>query len=460
MHNYDYDLFVIGAGSGGVRASRMAAKTGIKVGIAEPQFLGGTCVNVGCVPKKLYAYAAQFSESFSDSEGFGWDAVKPRFNWSKLRDNKSKEITRLNAIYTKLLQDSGVDLYPQRATFIDRHHLQLGEEVISADKIIIATGGWPNLPEIEGKEHILTSNEIFDLEQLPQRIVIVGGGYIAVEFASIFNGLGSQTTLLYRGEQPLRGFDQNIRDFACAEMAKKGVNIKTNSDVSHISHCMPYLNENSDQGNSNRYSVWLKDGSCLEADVVLYATGRIPNTAGLNLAETGVDCDGPVIKVNDRFQTSVPSIYAIGDVIDRVQLTPVAINEAMALIDHLYGNGDGKFDYSNIATAVFCLPNIATVGLSEESAIEAGHTVTLYQSEFRSLKNTLSGNSERTLMKLVVDSRDQKVLGLHMVGPDAGEIVQGFAAAIKLGITKAQLDSVVGIHPTSAEEFVTMRTPA
>lgn len=448
MHHYDYDLFVIGAGSGGVRASRMAAQKGIRVGLAEPQFLGGTCVNVGCVPKKLYAYAAQFKEHFTDSEGFGWERTDTQFNWSQLRDNKSREIARLNFVYEKLIHESGVDLYHQRASFVDPHHIQLGNKVVSADKVIIATGSWPNIPDIQGKEHILTSNEIFDLDQQPRRIVIVGGGYIAMEFASIFNGLGSHTTLVYRGEQPLRGFDQEIRNFACQEVSKKGVNIRVNSQVHHI-------RRNDDQS----YSVAVEGGQYLEADAVLYATGRLPNIAGLNLDKAGVDCNGAAIQVNDQFQTSQPSIYAIGDVIDRIQLTPVAINEAMTLVEHLYGDGEGRFDYSNIATAVFCLPNIATVGLSEDEAREAGHAITLYRSKFRSLKNTLSGSSERTLMKLVVDNISQKVLGLHMVGPDAGEIVQGFAAAIKLGITKPQLDSVVGIHPTSAEEFVTMRTP-
>jgi len=455
MHNYDYDLFVIGAGSGGVRAARVAAEKGIKVAIAEQTYLGGTCVNVGCVPKKLYSYAAQFRESFTDSCGFGWEAQIPAFNWSTLRDNKSKEIERLNSIYLKLLTNAGVDLYHSKAHFIDPHTLKVGDTIVSAEKILIATGGWPNIPDIPGSEHILSSNEIFDLAQLPERVLIVGGGYIAVEFASIFNGLGSHTTLSYRGDLPLRGFDNDIRRFATREMEKKGLNIRLNSNVTDIRS----KSDNSNIGNS--YTVTFCDGSCLEADAVLYATGRIPNTDQLELDKAGVKTSNKAIDVDDRFQTSAPEIYAIGDVINRIQLTPVAINEAMLLINNLYnpGGSDTRPDYSNIATAVFCLPNIATVGLSEEQAKAQQLNLTLYKSEFRSLKNTLSGNNERTLMKLVVDKYSDQVLGAHMVGPEAGEIIQGIAVAIKLGITKAQLDSVIGIHPTSAEEFVTMRTP-
>ncbi|MBR9882140.1 MAG: glutathione-disulfide reductase [Oceanospirillales bacterium] len=449
MTDFDYDLFVVGAGSGGVRAGRMAAAKGVKVAIAEDLYLGGTCVNVGCVPKKLYVYASHYAESIHEAKGFGLETSEPVFNWATLRDNKKAEIGRLNGIYGNLLRNSGCDIIDGKATVVDSNRVEVAGKVYSARRILIATGGWPFVPEFPGSEHVITSNEVFDLEQFPQRVIVVGGGYIAVEFAGIFAGLGAKTHLIYRGDMILRGFDNEVREFVAQEISKKGVDLCLHTNIESVSK----------QADGSLVAT-LTDGSTLEADQILYATGRKPKTQGLGLEEAGVElADSGAIMVNDQFQSSVPSIYAIGDVIDRVQLTPVALAEAMALVRNLYDEGSADVDYGLIPTAVFCQPNIGTVGLSEEQARERYTDIAVYRSEFRALKHTISGSDERTLMKLIVDTATDRVVGVHMVGAEAGEIIQGIAVALKAGATKAVFDSTIGIHPTAAEEFVTMREP-
>lgn len=449
MSTYDYDLFVIGAGSGGVRAARMAASMGVRVAITEDKYLGGTCVNVGCVPKKLFVYASQFQEAFNDASGFGWSVGDTVFDWPTLRDRKNEEILRLNGIYRNLLVNSGCHLIEGRGSLVDDHTVEVDGQQYTAERILVATGGWPFIPDILGKEHIISSNEVFYLEDFPKRAVVVGGGYIAVEFAGIFAGLGVDTHLIYRGDLFLRGFDRDLREFVAQEVEKKGVNLHFNNNIEAIEKQV-----------DGSLLLTLSDGSQQVTDCVLYATGRVPNVAGLGLDKLGIaqQKNGAII-VNDTFQTNVPSIYAIGDVIDRVQLTPVALAEGMALVRHLYQQGNAQVDYDLIPTAVFCQPNIGTVGLSEEQAREQGIDIDIYRSEFRAMKHTMSGNTERTLMKMIVDKATDKVLGVHMVGPDAGEIIQGMGVALKAGATKAVFDATIGIHPTAAEEFVTMREP-
>lgn len=443
----DFDLFVIGAGSGGVRAARMAAQRGARVAVAEDAPLGGTCVNLGCIPKKLYSYASHFSEAFEESHGFGWsNDAAPRFDWAVLKANRAREISRLNGIYGKLLKDAGATVIAARAQVVGANAVEVGGKIHTATNILVATGGRPVVPALPGAEFVITSNEIFDLPAFPDRLVVVGGGYIACEFASIFRGLGAQVTQLYRGEQVLRGFDADVRNFVAAEMRKKGVDVRTGADVERIERAEGAL------------QVHLRDGAVIAADSVLYATGRKPNTAGLGLAEVGVALspEGAVV-VDEHYATNVPGIHALGDVTDRIQLTPVALAEAMALVDRLFGSGRRSVDYELIPTAVFTHPSIGTVGLPEHAARERFGKVRIYRSDFKALKHTLSGSSERTLMKLVVDDASDRVVGLHMVGADAGEIVQGFAVAMKAGATKAVFDSTIGIHPTAAEEFVTLR---
>ena len=451
MAEYDFDLFVIGAGSGGVRASRMAAGFGAKVAVAEELYLGGTCVNVGCVPKKLFAYAAHFAEDFSDARGYGWDLSGTVFNWQRLVENKNTEITRLNGIYHNLLSGAGVTLVQGRARLLDSHTVAVGDKTFSAERILLATGGWPFIPDFPGREHVISSNEVFYLEQLPKRCVVVGGGYIAIEFAGIFKGLGCQTSLLYRGEQFLRGFDQGIRDHMVVTLQNKGMDLQFNTDVTRV-------NKQAD----GSLQVHLKSGEMLETDLVLYATGRRPKLDGLGLENTAVKLDDKgFIEVNDEYQTTDPAIFAIGDVTDTVQLTPVALAEGMALARRLYAPDEYRpVDYNDLATAVFCIPNIATLGLTEEQARAEGHKLDIFESRFRPMRNTLAGNPEQSLMKLLVDQDSDRVLGVHMVGPDAGEIIQGLAVALKAGATKAVFDATLGIHPTAAEEFVTMRTPS
>ena len=443
---YDYDLFVIGAGSGGVRASRISAGFGARVGVAEDGRLGGTCVNVGCVPKKLLVYASHAGEEFEDAAAYGWTTGPVAFDWPRLIANKDKEIDRLNGIYRRLLEGAGVTLHEARASLIDAHTLQVGDRRVTAERILIATGGWPKLPEVPGIEHAITSNEAFYLDQLPKRVAVVGGGYIAVEFAGIFNGLGAQVTELYRGEQILRGFDDDLRNALAGEMIKKGIDLRLGTNVTAI--------EQAERGLVAR----LTDGSALEVDCVMYATGRAPNTAGLNLDQVGVarDPKGAIV-VDDYSKTSVDNIYAIGDVTDRISLTPVAIMEGMALARTLYGGRPTPADHVNVPSAVFSQPPIGTVGLTEAAARAEFGAVDIYRSTFKPMKHTLTGRDETTLMKLVVDPVSDRVVGAHMLGPEAGEIIQGIGIAVKMGATKAQFDATIGIHPTGAEEFVTMR---
>ncbi len=446
MTSYDYDLFVIGAGSGGVRAARMAAGLGVRVAIAEHLYLGGTCVNVGCVPKKLFVYAAHFHDDFQASKGFGWSLGEPHFSWSKLLAQKNQEISRLQGIYGNLLNNSGVTVIDGKAVVQDAHTVIVNGQAYRCERILIATGGWPDIPDFPGKEHVITSNEMFALEQLPKRILIVGGGYIAVEFAGIMRGLGVETTLCYRGKQLLRGFDDDVRDFVAQEMQKKGITIHFDTTIQAITKTADGFVADSGQDQP------------LEADLVLYATGRAPNTAGLGLEAVGVALDGRgAIQVNAEYQTTISSIYALGDVTDRISLTPVAIAEAMALVNQLYGGSATPVDYDNIPTAVFCQPNVGTVGLSETEARKRYSDIVIYKSVFTPMKHSLSGLGEKTLMKMVVRRSTDQVLGIHIVGAEAGEIIQGMAVAIRAGATKAVFDSTIGVHPTAAEELVTMR---
>ena len=447
---YEVDLFVIGAGSGGVRAARFAAGFGAKVAVAESRYLGGTCVNVGCVPKKLLVYGAHFAEDFEQASGFGWSLGEANFDWATLIANKDREIHRLNGIYRNLLVNSGVTLMEGHAKLTGPHEVEVNGQRHTAKHILIATGGWPQIPEIPGHEHAISSNEAFFLNTLPKRVLVVGGGYIAVEFAGIFHGLGAQTSLLYRGEMFLRGFDGAVRKHLHEELTKRGMDVQFNADIERI-----------DKQPDGSLKATLKDGRELIADCVFYATGRRPMLDNLGLEHTGVKLDERgFVEVDDLYQSAEPSILAIGDVIGRVQLTPVALAEGMAVARRLFKPEQYRpVDYQMIPTAVFSLPNIGTVGLSEEQAIEAGHKVQIFESSFRPMKLTLTECQERTLMKLVVDADTDKVLGCHMVGPEAGEIVQGLAIALKAGATKQHFDETIGVHPTAAEEFVTMRTP-
>ena len=449
MTGYDYDLFVIGAGSGGVRASRMSAFYGAKVAVAEERFLGGTCVNVGCIPKKLFSYGSHYRDYAEEASAYGWDFGEPGLEWSRLIKNKNREIERLNGIYRTLLENAGVSLYEARATLVDSHTLNIGgDRHVTADKILIATGGKPQALDLTGSEHVIVSDDVFYLDEFPSRILIVGGGYIATEFASIFNGYGADTTLAYRGELFLRGFDVDVRQHLAEEMVKKGVNIFWKTTARSIEKVEDGLN------------VTLSDGTIRQVDQVLSAIGRVPNTSNMGLEEVGVEVtsNGAVI-VNDYYQSSVENIYALGDIIDRYQLTPVAIGEAMNLASNMFGDSTKKMDYSDIPTAVFSDPPIGTVGLTEQEARLRYRDVDIYRSKFRALKDTLTGSHYQTMMKLIVDKDTDRVLGCHMVGPDAGEIAQGLGIALKCGATKAQFDATIGIHPTAAEEFVTMREP-
>lgn len=448
--SFDFDLFVIGAGSGGVRAARFAAGFGAKVAVAESRYLGGTCVNVGCVPKKLLVYGAHYHEDFEQAAGFGWTLGEAKFDWSTLIANKNREIHRLNGIYRNLLVNSGVTLLEGHAKLQDGHTVEVDGQCFSAKHILIATGGWPQVPDIPGKEHAITSNEAFFLKSLPRRVLVVGGGYIAVEFAGIFHGLGARTSLLYRKDLFLRGFDRSVREHLRDELTRKGLDLQFNSDIVRI-----------DKQADGTLAATLKDGRVLEADCVFYATGRRPQLDNLGLENVRVELDDRgYVKVDEAYGTSEPSIHAIGDVIGRVQLTPVALAEGMALSRKLFRPDEYRpVDYKLIPTAVFSLPNIGTVGLTEDEARSAGHKVKVFESRFRPMKLTLTESQERTLMKLIVDGDSDKVLGCHMVGPDAGEMLQGIAIALKAGATKRVFDETIGIHPTAAEEFVTMRTP-
>lgn len=445
MSRYDCDLFVIGAGSGGVRAARWAAGLGARVGIAEERYLGGTCVNVGCIPKKLFSYAAHFHEDFADAAGYGWHSASPPFDWATLVANKDREITRLNGVYERLLKGSGVRIARARAAVTDPHTVEVDGARTTAAHILVATGGWPVLPGIPGAEHAFTSNEAFHLPRLPRRVVVVGGGYVAVEFASIFNGLGVDTTLVYRGARLLKAFDADLGRFLGEQMAAKGVRILYERNIDSIMR-------------DGALRCRLTDGTMLEGDAVMLATGRAPNTHGIGLEQAGVQLDAAgAIMVDAEYRTSVESIHAIGDATNRIQLTPVALAEGMAVAERLFGRSGRRVRYENIATAIFSHPNVGTVGLSEEAAHGRGLDIAVYRTTFTPLKHTLTGRSEKVLMKLVVDKSSDRVLGVHMVGPDAGEVIQGFAVALNCGATKRQFDATIGIHPTTAEEFVTMR---
>ena len=467
MNPYDFDLFVIGGGSGGVRAARMAAQRGVRVALAEAHGqagLGGTCVNAGCIPKKLYGYAAHYAAAQRESAGYGWEGPAARLNWATLKANRARELARLNAVYADMLRASGVTLLEGSARLLDPHTLSLaslnadgspGQRTFSAERILIATGAAPHLPHFQGREHALSSTELFEIEPFPQRLLVVGGGYIACELASIFHGLGAQVTQLYRGEQILRGFDDELRHFLAAELLKQGLDLRLQAGVLSL------------ERHADGLHAALEDGNTLVVDAVLYATGRRPNVQGLGLEALGV-AQGPQgeIVVDARYQSSVPSVYAVGDVTAQLQLTPVALAQAMRLVEHLYGpdpNRPGHSspapDFDLVPTAVFTHPSLASVGLSEAQARQRFERVSIYRSEFRALRHTLSGSSERTLIKLIVNDADDRVLGLHMVGAEAGEIVQGFAVALQAGATKAVFDATLGIHPTAAEEFVTLRTP-
>ena len=442
-----YDFFVIGAGSGGVRSARMAASYGAKVAIVEDHYLGGTCVNVGCVPKKLYTYASHFNYDFEDSRAYGWSVEQASFDWNTLRDNKKSEINRLNTIYGSILENAGVEVLNGHARLLDANTVEVEGKSYQADKILVATGGWPFVPEFTGSEYAITSNEIFDLANFPESILIVGGGYIAVEFASVFAGLGAKTTLSYRSELLLKAFDKDLREKFTTEL-ERHVNVRLSSEIAEISEV-----------GSGKRLVKYADGSKDSYDCVLYATGRKPRTENLGLENTQVTLNsGGFIEIGENFQTADPAIYALGDVIGRLALTPVALAEGMNLARTLFSDKPSTLDYSNIATAVFSHPNLATVGLSEDAALAEGKQIDVYESDFKHLKHTISGREERTYMKIIVDQASDQVLGMHMMGSDAGEIIQGFAAAMKCGLTKEQLDSTIGIHPTAAEEFVTMRT--
>jgi glutathione reductase (NADPH) len=455
MPTFDYDLFVIGGGSGGVRAARMAAQRGVRVALAEAGALGGTCVNVGCIPKKLYSYAAHYGEAFQESRAYGWDFEGLRFDWARLKANRAVEITRLNGIYAGLLKSAGVAVLNGWAKLADGHTVEVDGKRVTAQHILLATGGQPSVPDVPWRHEVLVSDDLFDLPTFPRRLLVVGGGYIASEMASIFHGLGAEVTQVLRGDTLLRGFDADISTFLAAEMRKTGVQLRLGTQVSGLVRHDGYLTAQLQTGDSTLP---------LPVDAVLYATGRTPKTAGMGLAEAGVQLnESGAVVVDGRYASSVPSVFALGDVSSRLQLTPVALGEAMALVDDLFGPVRGKpvrhMAYDYIPTAVFTHPNVGTVGFTEAEARAEFGAIDVYRSEFKILKHTLSGSSERTLVKLLVEKATDRVVGLHMVGPDAGEIVQGFAVALKAGATKAVFDQTIGIHPTLAEEFVTLREP-
>jgi len=446
---YDYDLFVIGAGSGGVRASRVAASHGARVGICEDYRVGGTCVIRGCVPKKLLVYGSKFAHEFEDSEAFGWAHVEPTHSWPTLRDNVNKEVDRLNGVYIRLLEGAGVKLHMGRGRLLDRHTLEVAGQPITADKILICTGGHPVIPEIPGREFAITSNEAFHLPERPRRIAIVGGGYIAVEFAGIFHGLGSETTLVLRRDRVLRGFDEECRTFVHESLAQGGIRMRAETEIARIEAT----------NGKAPFKVHTKAGEAFETDVVMYATGRDPNTSGIGLEKVGVQLDkAGAIAVDEWSKTTAPNIWAVGDVTDRIALTPVALMEGHCFADTEFGNKPRKPDHRDVPSAVFCQPELANVGLTEEAARRTLGEVRVFTATFRPMKSTLSGRPQRTFMKLIVEAATDRVVGVHMVGDDAAELIQGLAVAVKAGATKAQFDATVGIHPTAGEEFVTMRT--
>jgi glutathione reductase (NADPH) len=446
---YDYDLFVIGAGSGGVRASRIAAGHGARVGICEDFRVGGTCVIRGCVPKKLLVYGSKFAHEFEDAEAFGWTVPAPTHSWPTLRDNVNREVDRLNAVYLRLLDGAGVKLHMGRGRFMDRHTIMVGEQTITAEKFLVATGGHPVIPPIPGAEHAITSNEAFHLPEMPKRIAIVGAGYIAVEFAGIFNGLGAKVDLVLRRDRVLRGFDEECRTFVHDALKESGIKLRTEMQIGRIVK----------KGENGPYEVHTPLGGMFETDCVMYATGRAPNTAGIGLEKVGVQLNkAGAIAVDEWSKTTAENIWAVGDVTDRINLTPVAIMEGHCFADTEFGKKPRKPDHRDVPSAVFCQPELANVGLTEEQAKLQLGDLRVYTAAFRPMKATISGRHQRTFMKLIVEAATDKVVGIHMVGDDAAELIQGLAVAVKAGATKAHFDATVGIHPTAGEEFVTMRT--
>lgn len=447
MAKFDYDLITIGAGSGGVRASRLSGKFGARVAVIEESRYGGTCVMRGCVPKKLLVIGSHFAQSFEDALGFGWSVQGASHDWGAMIAAKDKELSRLEGVYRRILRDSGVTAVDGRGVLADPHTVEVNGKRLTAEKILVAVGGWPSIPDFPGKEYVISSNEALDLKQRPQRVVIVGGGYIAVEFAGIFNALGSDVTLVIRSGQVLRGFDQDVRATLAEELEKSGIKIRRDCLIRSV------------EKKGDAYSVMFDMDDEVMADCVMYATGRAPNTAKLGLTEVGVKLNAKgAVQVDEWNRSSVESVFAVGDVTDRVNLTPVAINEGRVFAETFFNKNPMTLDYGNIASAVFSQPPVSVVGMTEEEARKS-HNVRLFISRFKPMKHTLSGRDERTMMKLVVDKDTDKVLGVHMVGEDAPEIIQGLAVALKCGATKAQFDATVGIHPTAAEEFVTMRDP-
>ncbi|MDR5758985.1 glutathione-disulfide reductase [Caballeronia sp. LZ035] len=449
QREFDFDFLVVGGGSGGVRAARMAAQAGARVAIVEATKLGGTCVNVGCIPKKLYSYAATYAEHFEEAAGFGWTlAAKPQFDWETLKRNRNDEILRLNEVYRNLLSNAGVEIMNGWASFVDAHTVDVSGQRISARNILIATGGRPTIPDIPGKDLGITSDEMFDLPAFPRRLLVVGGGYIGCEFASIFNALGAHVLQVHRHPRLISAFDTDLSDFLEKEMRKTGVEIELGRTVERLTR------------RGDAILATLDNGQTFEAGVVLFATGRAPAVRGLGLETIGMRADDRgAVSVDDNYGSSVPSIHAVGDVSSRQHLTPIALAEAMVVVGHLFGDGQRRMDYANVPTAIFTHPNVGTVGLSEAQARAKFDEIDIYRSEFRALKHTLSGSPARTMMKLVVDRATDKVLGVHMVGEEAGEIIQGFAVALRAGATKRLFDTTIGIHPTAAEEFVNMRQP-
>jgi glutathione reductase (NADPH) len=449
MSEYDFDLFTIGGGSGGVRGARIAASYGAKVAVAEEKYLGGTCVNVGCIPKKMLVYASHYAEDFEDARAFGWDVESKGFDWAKLKANKDNEIDRLKDVYRGILGGAGVKVFDSRATIVDAHTVQVGDQRVTAKYILVATGGRPRIPHGHGEELVMTSDDVFAMAEMPKRLLIVGGGYIATEFAGIFHGLGSKVTQIYRGPMFLRGFDDDVRRTVAEEMRKKEVDLRFDTHVSEL-----------DRTDDGAVIATFTNGDTVVVDACVFAIGRMPYVAGLGLGGAGVETNkhGAII-VDDYGKTNVDSIYAIGDVTDRIQLTPVALAEGMAVAATLFDGRPTKPDHVNVPSAVFSQPSIGTIGMTEREARDARDDVVIFRSAFRPLRHSITGRDAKTMMKLVVCGDTDQVLGVHVVGPHAGEIVQGFAVAVKMGATKRQLDATIGIHPTSAEELVTMRTP-
>jgi glutathione reductase (NADPH) len=445
---YDYDLFVIGAGSGGVRAARLAAELGAKVGIAEEYRIGGTCVIRGCVPKKLLVYGSRYGLEFAEAKAFGWTCKDLKFDWRALIGNVRREVDRLNGVYTRILEKTGVDRFMTRAALENREtvHLGPGNAAVSAKTILVATGSHPMIPDLPGKEHLISSNECFELKRLPDSVAIIGAGYIGMEFASIFRSCGVAVTVLHRGDQVLRDFDSDLRDGLAEAMRNRGIDLRMDTDVASV------------EKEGNGYRVNLKRGGSVTADLVMAATGRMPTTAGFGLEEAGVKLGMNGCIVVDEFsKSSVDNIYAVGDVTDRKNLTPVAVHDANAFAETLFNNNPTPVDYTFIPTAVFSQPEIGTVGLSEEKAREMYGPVDIYKTSFRPLRSMVSGSTEKMMMKLVIDMKSDKVLGVHILGPDAAETVQMAAIALRLGVTKAEFDATMALHPSAAEELVTLR---